>query len=159
MNRIIIIIILALITASMAAVGPLRADVAAPPSSTPAAVSLPAQTWLDGQGVLTSSGLVAQLGASVTPDQQAKIATALAARNAALTDANAQLSAQLKTILAADDTKLVAQQQQKKSAFEDAQELDKIRRLEPRRYAEMMAQRKAAAKAAPATAAPTPASP
>jgi hypothetical protein len=72
----------------------------------------------------------------VTPEQRAEVEKALARRNEAVSNANAGLSATLKKVLAADDNKMA-------SDAKDAQRLDRIRRLQPSRYQEILKQQQA----------------
>jgi hypothetical protein len=100
--------------------------------ATPAPVPAPVSgNWLDERGLLTIDGLIAALDAKVTPEQRAELEKALNERNNAVAAANAKLSATLKKTFAADDTKMATD-------AKDATRLDRLRRLQPSRYQELM---------------------
>lgn len=101
----------------------------------PAPVAAPAApatgNWLDERGLLTIDGLIAALDAKVTPEQRMDLEKALNERNNAVAAANAKLSATLKKTLAADDTKMV-------DTAKDNARMERLRRLQPSRYQELM---------------------
>jgi len=125
---------------------------AAPPA--PATTVLTAPDWLADKGILTTDALLDALRVDATPEQRAKLESALSQRNGALTAANAVLSAQLKGILAADDTKLAQVAVAKNKEDDEARRMAKMKRLQPMRYQEILREEQAAAaKTAAATAA------
>ena len=150
---------LTLLPLSLALAAPVFAQGAsAPPAPVPAAAPattvLTAPDWLADKGILTTDAVLDALRVDATPEQRAKLETALAQRNGALTVANAQLSAQLKSILAADDTKLAQVAVAKDKEDDEARRMEKMKRLQPMRYQEILREQQAAeAKAAAATAA------
>ena len=124
------------------------------PAPAPATTAETAPAWLADKGILTTDALLDALRVDATPAQRAKIESALAQRNGALAVANAQLSGQLKSILAADDTKLAQVAVAKNQQDDEARKMAKMKRLQPMRYQELLREQQAAdAKAAAATAA------
>ena len=130
-------------TAPVPAPGP-AATIAAPPA--PAS----APNWLNERGVIDIETLLTSLDAKVSPEQRATLSRALDERNDALHDANARLSAELKKILAVDDTK-------RANDTDGQRRLDRIKRLQPSRYNEMLRQSQKDQAAAQAKAAANPA--
>ncbi|BCM92870.1 hypothetical protein IAD21_04754 [Abditibacteriota bacterium] len=100
--------------------------VVATPMSTP--------SFLASRGVVSSDDLVKELNAQLTPEQRAQLDQALAKRNAALTRANDELSATLRDLLRETDAGLAKRVDENA----EAKRMDRLRRLQPARYQELM---------------------
>lgn len=117
---------------------PVLAQDAAPVPATPASTP----SFLSSRGVVSGDELIDVLGAKLSPEKRAKFDEALAKRNAALSKANDELSATLRELLSQNDEGLA------KLADESAQakRMERMKRLQPSRYQELMNRKKKAAK-------------
>jgi len=99
------------------------------PSSTRLA-TMPATSWLNERGAMTTNDVVSALGVQVTAAQRAQIEQAVQARNAALLEANKAMSQALAKTLNADDEELA----KRVAAERERKRMDIIRRRQPGRY-------------------------
>lgn len=103
----------------------------------------PANSWLEARGTMSATEVGAALNVELSPAQRAQLEKAVAQRNAALEKINAQFSAQLQTILGADDQKLAEKAVEKTEAEKAALQLERMRAYQPRRYEALMRAKRA----------------
>lgn len=105
------------------------AQVVAPSSTT---------DFLSSRGVLSNEELVEALNTRLTPQQRGELDQALAKRNAALNKANNELSATLRELLRVTDEGLT----QRIDEGAEARRMERMRRLQPGRYEQLMGRKK-----------------
>ncbi|RYX81894.1 hypothetical protein EON83_21880 [bacterium] len=97
-------------------------------------------SFLSTRGLISSQELVEDLNAKLTPQQRTKLDQALEKRNAALTKANENLSETLRDILGETDEGLTRRIDDEA----EAKRMDRMRRLQPGRYQQLMKNKKKA---------------
>ncbi len=106
------------------------------PTATATATGDP--TFLASRGIVSSDELVKELNAQLTPEQRSQLDQALARRNAALAKANDELSATLRDLLRETDAGLT----RRVDESAEAKRMERLRRLQPSRYQELMNRKK-----------------
>lgn len=132
-------------TASATTIATAHPEPAPAPSTTPA--------FLSSHGVLSSDELVEALNAQLSPQQRAQLDEALAKRNAALTKANTELSATLRDLLRVTDEGLT----KRIDEGAEAKRMERMRRMQPGRYQQLIGRKKKEEKAAQSEKPATPA--
>ncbi len=139
-------LVVALNAVTLAQTAPMATPSVTVPISTPPDVPLSksaSKSWLDARGILSVEELAALLGAEFSPAQRAQLQSALAARNAALERANNQLAAQLNQILGQGETQITARIEAKTARDSDDARMERLKRLQPSRYQELMRRKRA----------------
>lgn len=116
-------------------VAPIVAPSVVAPSASPG--------WLESRGVLSAQDLERDLAANWTPGQRETIEKAVAARNLALQSANEKFAAVLREITGQNDAQIEKRALEKSQADKEAVKLERMKRLQPSRYQEMMRRKKA----------------
>lgn len=121
------------------AVAPVPSLPAAEVASPKAVPAFSSQKWLAAKGVVSSDELVDVLGAKLSPEQRKQLDETVARRNAKVQKANDEMAASLRDLLQESDeglSKLVDE-----SA--EAKRMERMKRLQPMRYQQLMGQKKA----------------
>jgi len=104
-------------------------------------------SWLESRGVFNAQDLERDLAATWTPGQRETIEKAVAARNLALQNANGKFAEVLREITGQNDAQIEKRAAEKSEFDKEAIQLERMKRLQPSRYQEIMRRKKAAEKA------------